>query len=183
MIDRRTMLLGGLASLAVPDLAAAQWGSRIDPIYLPRTVGFSGYSPGTVIVDTRSRFLYYMTGWRSARRYGIGVGRAGLAWSGRAVVGRKAKWPRWTPTASMIRREPHKYARWAGGMRGGPGNPLGARALYLYRGNRDTMYRIHGTNEPSSIGRAVSSGCIRMANDHVRELYNLVDVGTPVVVL
>ena len=183
MIDRRTLLLGGLATLAVPDVALAQWGRRIDPRYLPRTVSFSGYPPGTVIVDTRRRFLYYMTGWRSARRYGIGVGRAGLAWSGRATIGRKARWPRWTPTASMIKREPHKYARWAGGMAGGPRNPLGARALYLYRGGRDTMYRIHGTNEPWTIGRAVSSGCIRMVNEHVMELYNLVGRGTPVVVL
>jgi lipoprotein-anchoring transpeptidase ErfK/SrfK len=182
MIDRRTMLLGGLASLAVPDVAAAQWGHAIDPVHLPRTLAFSGYEPGTVIVDTRHRFLYYMTGWRTARRYGIGVGRAGLAWSGSAVIGRKAEWPRWTPTANMIRREPHKYARWAGGMSGGPRNPLGARALYLYSGGRDTMYRIHGTNEPGTIGRAVSSGCIRMVNAHVEELYRLVPVGTRVVV-
>lgn len=183
MIDRRTVLLGGLAALFLPDAASAQWGRGIDPAYLPRTVRFSGHPPGTIVVDTRRRYLYYVTGWRSARRYGIGVGRAGLAWSGTAVIGRKAEWPRWTPTKNMIRREPHKYARWANGMRGGPGNPLGARALYLYRNGRDTMYRIHGTNEPQTIGRAVSSGCIRMVNDHVKELYNLVPVGTPVVVL
>ena len=111
------------------------------------------------------------------------VGRAGLAWKGTAKVGRKAKWPRWTPTKNMIRRQPRKYARYAGGVPGGPSNPLGARALYLYRNGRDTMYRIHGTNQPRSIGRAVSNGCIRMLNAHVKDLYRRVPVGARVVVL
>ncbi|MBZ0229326.1 MAG: L,D-transpeptidase, partial [Bauldia sp.] len=113
----------------------------------------------------------------------VGVGRAGLVFRGEAVVGRKAEWPSWRPIDNMIRRSPAKYARYAGGVPGGPNNPLGARALYLYRDNRDTMYRIHGTNEPQSIGRSVSNGCIRMINDHVIELYDQVPVGTPVTVL
>ena len=118
-----------------------------------------------------------------AIRYGIGVGKEGLAWSGRARVGRKAAWPRWTPTASMIRREPERNARWAGGMEGGLSNPLGARALYLYDNGRDTMYRIHGTTEPWSIGQSVSSGCIRLFNQDIIDLYSRVPVGSPVVVL
>ena len=152
--------------------------------YLPQTVPFSSrYAVGTVVVDPRKRFLYLVQGGGRARRYGVGVGRAGLAWAGSARIGRKAKWPRWTPTKNMIRREPQKYAKYAAGLPGGPGNPLGARALYLYRGKRDTYYRIHGTNQPWSIGQAVSSGCIRMLNDHVADLYERVPVGARVVVL
>jgi lipoprotein-anchoring transpeptidase ErfK/SrfK len=117
-----------------------------------------------------------------ARRYGVSVGKAGLAFRGSAKIARKAKWPRWTPTKSMIAREP-KYAKYADGMPGGRNNPLGARALYLYKNGRDTYYRIHGTNQPWSIGRSVSNGCIRMLNQHVTELYNLVPVGTRVHVL
>jgi lipoprotein-anchoring transpeptidase ErfK/SrfK len=105
------------------------------------------------------------------------------AFSGTAEVGRKAKWPRWQPTDNMIKRQPEKYARYAEGVAGGGGNPLGARALYLYRNGRDTYYRIHGTTEPSSIGKAVSNGCIRMINDHVVDLYDRVPLGTPVIVL
>src|SRR5262249_4063387 len=115
-------------------------------------------------------------------RYGVGVGRAGMSMRGTAYVARKAKWPTWAPTESMIRREP-RYARYAGGMPGGPNNPLGARALYLYRGSTDTMYRIHGTNQPRSTGQAMSSGCIRMLNDHVEQLYEKAAVGTLVVIL
>ena len=113
---------------------------------------------------------------------GIGVGKAGLAFKGTANVGRKAEWPRWQPTANMIAHSPKKYARFAKGMPGGPKNPLGARALYLYRNNRDTFYRIHGTTEPSSIGKSVSNGCIRMINDHVIDLFERVPVGATVVV-
>jgi len=102
---------------------------------------------------------------------------------GKAVVGRKAEWPSWRPTDNMIRRSPKKYKRFDRGVPGGPNNPLGARALYLYRDGRDTMYRIHGTNQPSSIGRAVSNGCIRMINNHVIELYERVPVGENVVIL
>lgn len=136
-----------------------------------------------IVVDSKNKFLYLIENHEIARRYGIGVGRAGLAWKGRAKIGRKAPWPRWTPTKNMIRREPHKYARFASGVPGGPANPLGARALYLYRNGIDTLYRIHGTNDPSSIGRAVSSGCIRLLNDHIIDLYRRVSIGTKVVVL
>jgi lipoprotein-anchoring transpeptidase ErfK/SrfK len=115
-----------------------------------------------------------------ATRYGIAVGREGYGFSGSANVRRKAEWPGWTPTANMIRREPDVYGPYAGGMPGGLENPLGARALYLYRGNRDTMYRIHGTNSVSSIGRATSAGCIRLFNQDIIHLYDQVRPGAPV---
>ena len=138
--------------------------------------------PGTVIVSTGERRLYLVLDEGKARVYPIGIGRQGLTWKGRATVGRKAEWPRWRPTQTMIQREPEKYARYAAGMPGGPGNPLGARALYLYEGKRDTMYRIHGTNDPASVGRAVSSGCIRLLNAHISDLYERVGVGAAVIV-
>nr|WP_223385650.1 L,D-transpeptidase [Oricola cellulosilytica] len=156
---------------------------KLNPRFAPQIVSFSGYEPGMLVVDPRNHFLYHVTGRSRAMRYGVGVGKAGLAFRGSAVIGRKAEWPSWRPTDNMIRREPAKYARYANGVPGGPGNPLGARALYLYRGKRDTMYRIHGTNEPSSIGRSVSNGCIRMLNEHVMVLYDRVPVGTRVLVL
>jgi len=158
--------------------------SEVDPRFLRREVAYYGREePGTIVVDTAARYLYLVREGGRAIRYGIGVGKEGLAWSGRAVVGRKATWPRWTPTAAMIRREPERNARWAGGMAGGLDNPLGARALYLYKNGVDTMYRIHGTSEPWSIGQSVSSGCIRMFNQDVIDLYNRVPLGSPVVVL
>jgi len=186
MLDRRSFLLSAAAALlAVPEVASAapRKRFRLDPRFEAQSVPLRGYSPGTVVVDPRGRFLYYVTAPGRAIRYGVGVGRAGLAFKGRAVVGRKAEWPSWRPTDAMIRREPRKYARYAGGMPGGPRNPLGARALYLYKGGRDTMYRIHGTTDPGSIGRAVSNGCIRMLNEHVTDLYSRVPVGAPVVVI
>ncbi|WP_343207685.1 L,D-transpeptidase [Ancylobacter oerskovii] len=131
--------------------------------------------PGTVIVDTGARFLYLLQGGGRALRYGIGVGREGFAWSGAERISRKAEWPSWTPPAEMHARRPGLPER----MEGGPDNPLGARALYL--GN--TLYRIHGTNEADSIGRAVSSGCIRMRNDDVIDLYGRVRIGTLVRVI
>ncbi len=134
-------------------------------------------------VDTGKHFLYLVESYGSARRYGIGVGKAGRSLKGEAVVERKAKWPSWRPTANMIRREPGKYAKYAAGVPGGPGNPLGSRALYLYRNGRDTMYRIHGTTEPSSIGRSVSNGCVRMINVHVEDLFERVPLGTRVIIL
>lgn len=137
--------------------------------------------PGTIVVDTPRRFLYLVMEGGRAMRYGVGVGKEGLDWGGRAIIGRKAAWPGWTPTASMIARDP-RNAEWAGGMPGGPENPLGARALYLYSGGRDTLYRLHGTNEPWSIGQAVSSGCVRLLNHDIIDLHDRVPVGTPVVV-
>jgi len=156
----------------------------LDPLYEPQQVAFvSAFSPGTVIVDTGNRFLYLVETDSVARRYGIGVGKAGLAWAGTAEVGRKAEWPFWKPTRKMIRRNPRKYRRYARGLHGGRNNPLGSRALYLYRNGEDTFYRIHGTTEPWTIGKAVSNGCIRMVNEHVEELYERVPKGTKVVVL
>lgn len=191
MINRReifTIGLAGLASIQLPEIAYAhnsrkKKNFRLDKVYEPQTVKFRGYKRGTIVVDPSNHFLYLVEGFGKARRYGVGVGRAGLAFKGSAKIKRKAKWPSWTPTANMIKREPHKYKKYAGGVPGGPENPLGARALYLYRGNRDTYYRIHGTTQPDSIGRSVSNGCIRMINDHVIDLYNRVPVGTTVVVL
>ncbi|MGE0847198.1 MAG: L,D-transpeptidase [Flavobacteriaceae bacterium] len=139
------------------------------------------YAPGTIVVDTKSRHLYFVEAEGKAIRYGIGVGRAGFAWSGNAKIGAKQKWPTWTPPAAMIGRQPY-LRKYASGMPGGPQNPLGARAMYLYSGGRDTMYRLHGTNEPYSIGTAVSSGCIRMLNEDVADLYERAKVGTRVVV-
>ncbi len=158
--------------------------SEVDPRFLRREVAYYGREePGTIVVDTTARYLYLVREGGRAIRYGIGVGKEGLAWSGRARVGRKAAWPRWTPTPAMIRREPERNAKWAGGMEGGLDNPLGARALYLYDNGVDTMYRIHGTTEPWSIGQSVSSGCIRMFNQDIIDLHSRVPVGSPVVVL
>ncbi|GGK40060.1 L,D-transpeptidase [Salinarimonas ramus] len=143
----------------------------------------TGEPAGTITVDTNERFLHLSLGGGQAMRYGIGVGKEGLAFAGRATIARKAAWPRWTPTANMIRREPERYGPYAGGLPGGLENPLGARALYLYEGGRDTLYRIHGTNEPWSIGRAVSSGCIRLFNQDIIDLHRRVPTGTRVMVL
>jgi lipoprotein-anchoring transpeptidase ErfK/SrfK len=132
-------------------------------------------APGTIIIDTAHTFLYLTLGDGKALRYGIGVGREGFTWSGVETIARKAEWPDWIPPAEMVARQPY-LPRWVGG---GPGNPLGARALYL--GN--TEYRIHGTNDPTTIGKRVSSGCIRLRNEDIIDLYNRVDVGTKVIVL
>ena len=134
---------------------------------------------GTVVIDTSSRHLYLVEPNGRAMRYGIGVGRQGFAWHGTAAIKRKAEWPGWTPPGDMLKRRPDLPLH----MEGGIENPLGARALYLYQGNRDTMFRIHGTNEPDTIGQAVSSGCIRMMNGDVIDLYQRVPIGTKVVVL
>ncbi len=185
MFSRRKFMLGVLSSALLPaSMARAHQASfTLDPRFEPQAVRFSGYSPGTIVVDPRNHFLYLQTDPETARRYGVGVGRAGLAFRGSATIGRKAKWPPWTPTKNMIRRNPARYAKYARGVAGGPGNPLGSRALYLYREGRDTLYRIHGTTEPSSIGRSVSNGCIRMINAHVEDLYERVQVGAKVVVI
>lgn len=143
----------------------------------------TSHPKGTVVVDTPNKYLYYVLGGGKAVRYGVGVGRAGLALRGNAYVGRKAKWPSWTPTPTMMARDPETMRPYANGMAGGPNNPLGARALYLYRNGNDTMFRIHGTNQPESIGLAMSSGCIRMLNHDVVDLYERVPTGARVVVL
>ena len=141
--------------------------------------------PGTVVVDTRNYYLYHVEPGGMAMRYGVGLGRAGFAWSGRARIAWKRKWPTWTPPESMIRREP-QLRRWSadnGGMPPGLTNPLGSRALYIFQGNRDTLYRLHGTPEVRSIGRAVSSGCVRLVNQDVIHLYDRVKPGSTIVVV
>lgn len=156
---------------------------KIKPELRRTEVAYEGsYAPGTIIVDTPARRAYYILGDGRAMRYGVGVGREGLAFAGNAYVGRKGEWPSWTPTENMQRRE-ERYRKLAGGMPGGPNNPLGARAMYLYRGGGDTHFRIHGTNQPQSIGLAMSSGCIRMMNHDVIDLYSRVEVGARVVVI
>ena len=175
-------LLGGQAEpVSAPYTAvAASYApeeSRPAPTRIPReVVDFNGaYAAGTVIVSTSERRLYFVLPGHKAVKYGIGVGRAGFDWSGSQTISRKQEWPEWIPPAEMIQRRPDlpRY------MAGGPENPLGARAMYLGA----TLYRIHGSNEPDTIGTAVSSGCIRMLNEDVVDLYDRVKVGTPVVVL
>jgi lipoprotein-anchoring transpeptidase ErfK/SrfK len=136
--------------------------------------------PGTIVVDTFARKLYLVGEGGTATRYPIAVGREGLSFRGNGVVGRKAEWPSWQPTANMIRTRPDLYAAYAGGLPGGLENPLGARALYLYRGGRDTMFRIHGTADNASVGHATSAGCIRLFNQDAIDLYNRVPGGTRV---
>ena len=149
---------------------------QIDPRYLPTVVDYHGpHKAGTIIINTDERYLYLVNNDGTARRYGVGVGRPGFEWAGTHKVTRKAEWPGWTPPAEMRERQPGLPLH----MEGGPRNPLGARALYL----GSTLYRIHGSNEPWSIGHAVSSGCIRMRNQDVKDLYERVRVGTKVVVL
>ncbi|MGC2774334.1 MAG: L,D-transpeptidase [Bradyrhizobium sp.] len=135
--------------------------------------------PGTIIVDTDARFLYYVLPDRKAIRYGVAVGEEAMAFSGVATVGKLAEWPDWVPTAEIQARLGPYPKRVAGG----PANPLGARAIYLYEGNKDSLYRIHGTNQPEYIGQAISSGCIRMTNTDVADLYGRVQMGSTVVVL
>ena len=155
---------------------------RIDPrFYRQQVPNPTGQPAGTVVVDPDAHFLYLVGGDGMAMRYGVGVGREGFGWHGTATIKRKAAWPTWTPPSDMVARDP-KAAKYAGGMPGGPGNPLGARALYLYQGNRDTLFRLHGTIEPESIGKSMSSGCIRLLNQDIIDLYNRVPAGTRVVV-
>lgn len=154
--------------------------SKFDPQYLPQTVAYeSKEKPGTIVIDTNNRFLYLVTGNGEARRYGVGVGKPGFEWAGAHKVTRKAEWPSWTPPQEMISREAAKGHYLPARMDGGPENPLGARAMYL----GSTLYRIHGTNAPWTIGYAVSSGCIRMRNEDVVDLYEHVKVGTKVIVI
>ena len=139
-------------------------------------------APGTIVIDTHGPFLYLVEGDGKATRYGIAVGREGFGWTGTGTIVRSAKWPRWTPPPEMIERDPH-LAKWKDGQPGGVTNPLGARALYINIGGRDSGYRIHGTNTPSSIGWAASSGCFRMLNQDVIDLYDRVHMGAKVIVL
>jgi lipoprotein-anchoring transpeptidase ErfK/SrfK len=148
-----------------------------DPIFARYEIADpTGEAPGTIVVDTKERQLYFVLSNKKAVRYGVTVGDEAFGWTGTASIARKAEWPNWNPPAEMVRRWPHVRA-----MEGGPANPLGARALYLSERGRDTLYRIHGTNEPEKIGQAVSSGCIRMRNIDVVDLYGRVKVGAKVI--
>ncbi|MDJ0614072.1 MAG: L,D-transpeptidase [Rhizobiaceae bacterium] len=151
----------------------------IDPQFLPRTINYeSSHKPGTILINTQTRHLYLILGDGKARRYGVGVGKQGFEWSGSEKITRKAEWPSWRPPAEMIAREREKGRELPTFMEGGPANPMGARALYL----GSTLYRIHGTNQPWTIGQAVSSGCIRMRNEDVMDLYERARIGAKVIV-
>ncbi|QCI98637.1 L,D-transpeptidase [Agrobacterium larrymoorei] len=153
---------------------------RTDPQFLPQMVNYqTKEAPGTIVIDTPSRFLYLVMGDGKARRYGVGVGKPGFEWAGTHKVTRKTEWPSWTPPKEMITREAAKGHYLPAFMEGGPENPMGARAMYL----GSTLYRIHGTNQPWTIGSNNSSGCIRMRNEDVTDLYERVTVGTKVIVI
>ncbi|GAA0776358.1 L,D-transpeptidase [Roseibium denhamense] len=162
----------------------------IDPKVLPpqyrrqRVAYPTDEEAGSVVVDTARFYLYLVEPSGTAMRYGVGLGRQGFEWSGRARIAWKRPWPTWTPPDDMIAREPHleQYSVRNGGMPPGLGNPLGARALYIFQGNVDTLYRLHGTNEPHSIGQAVSSGCVRLINQDVIDLYDRVRSGAAILV-
>ncbi|MDQ0318489.1 lipoprotein-anchoring transpeptidase ErfK/SrfK [Pararhizobium capsulatum DSM 1112] len=155
----------------------------IHPRYRRREVAYPGSEPpGTIVVDTASRYLYLVEAGGQATRYGVAVGEEGLSFKGEATIGRKAEWPSWKPTEDMIERKP-RLAKYADGVPGGPLNPLGAAALYLYQNGQDTLFRLHGTNAPWSIGHAVSNGCIRLTNTNIVDLYSRVHIGTRVVVI
>ena len=184
-MHRRTLLLSSLATLAAPSIASA---FTLEQKFRPQLVAMKpDLAPGQILVLPRAHFLYFVSAPGEAMRYGVGVGKAGLEFSGDAVIQAKREWPDWRPTDEMIEREPDRYAKFAEDEKyrqpGGPKNPLGARALYLFKDGKDTYFRIHGTTQPSSIGRSVSNGCIRMINEHVEDLYNRVPVGTPVTVI
>jgi len=156
---------------------------KVKPEFVPQDVEFTGYDPGTIVIDTSARRLYLVESAFTARRYAIAVGREGLQFKGTVAVGDKQEWPRWIPTLDMQKREPKHYGQYKDGMPGGGENPLGARAIYLYDGKKDTHLRIHGTIAPQSIGTSASNGCFRMINEHVMDLYSRVKIGTKVVII
>jgi len=173
------------ASFTVPAVKPG----KVDPAFLRKSVAYSTKEPlGTIVVDPAKHYLYFVEAGGRATRYGIGVGREGFAWSGEATIKSKQEWPDWYPPKEMIARRPDLKKQLAElqsglGMHGGPANPLGARAMYLWQGDRDTLFRIHGTNEPWTIGKSQSSGCIRMINQDAMDLYRKTSIGTRVVVL
>lgn len=203
MLTRRHFIITGTALFsapiagAIPTVAAAStwesWDAQVTPAnydpattnpwglnprFLPRTVEAKpGLRPGDIHVDAVARYLYFIKGDGTALRYGVAIARGNLYEPGTYTIGRKAKWPKWTPTPEMIKRDPQDYAQYADGMPGGPSNPLGSRAFYLYSGNRDTYLRIHGTPYPRSIGGRASSGCVRMVMAHIIGLYDQVSTG------
>lgn len=185
-LNRRSLLAMSLASLPVAGflLPTSPAGAAQPDPYQPVEVSIrDGFEVGSIIVVSDDFFLYHVIAPGKAIRYGVAVGTNELVWKGRATIGRKTEWPSWRPTDEMIERNPGAYAQYKDGMPGGPSNPLGARALYLYDANgNDTAIRIHGTNDPASIGRAVSNGCLRMRNEAVMDLFEKVAIGTPVYV-
>jgi len=202
MLTRRHFIMTTTALFSAPILANAapgpsqwaKWDARVTPPdfdpatsnpwgfharFLPtRVEANSGLRPGDIHVDAIARYLYHIEDGGTAMRYGVAIGRNDLYEPGTYTIQRKAKWPRWTPTPAMIKREPESYAQYADGMDPGPRNALGSRALYLYRGNRDTYLRIHGTPLPRSIGTRASSGCVRMVMAHINQLYPNVAIGS-----
>lgn len=176
----RRDFLTGLAALAATPVAATQ----IPVEFQPQLVSVNrAFQPGQIHVNTAQKFLYLTLGGSQAIRYGIAVGAQGRAFKGQATISRKAEWPSWTPTRNMIRLEPSVYGPYAAGLPGRhPQNPMGSRALYLFRDGRDTLFRIHGTHQPWTIGQSFSSGCIRLTNDHIADLYARVPRGTQVFV-
>jgi lipoprotein-anchoring transpeptidase ErfK/SrfK len=189
----RSGLFGALAIGVLAGLpgctAAPPPTLQADPIWARKVVAYpSPEPPGTIIVDPGAHFLYLVQPGGQAIRYGVGVGAEGFGWSGMATIHNKQEWPDWYPPAEMLERKPelkpHMVQLQSGlGMPGGPDNPIGARAMYLWQGNKDTLYRIHGTNDPTTIGTNVSSGCIRLTNEDIVDLYNRTPVGTKVIVL
>ncbi len=187
---RRGVVAGGLASLILPVLAAPALAATkqdratyvVPPEHQPAIVRLrDSFEPGQLLVDPNSFSLYWTLERKKAMRFIVGVGKGDLYIPGSFHIGAKKEWPSWTPTKEMIARDPGHYARWADGMPGGPTNPLGARALYLFDDVRgDTFLRIHGTPDPWTIGSAVSNGCVRLVNDHITQLYDMVPLGTPV---
>ncbi|MFC3612339.1 L,D-transpeptidase family protein [Lutimaribacter marinistellae] len=184
MITRRSFLAATTAAGVLPGLGMAQT-TEFDPT--PQYVRIKAdFAPGQLLVLPRSFYLYYVTEPRTAIRYGVGVGKAGLQFQGTATIDVKKEWPTWRPTEEMIERSPQTYGRFKDNdyvQPGGPDNPLGARALYLFQNGKDTFFRIHGTTQPETIGHAVSNGCIRMLNEHVIDLYDRVPIGTQVSVI
>lgn len=185
-----------LATPSVPEAyqARVDTGPNGEPVQIPairaaylternqrQQVPYNGpEAPGSIVVDPYARVLYHVQPGGQAMRYGVAVGRAGTGYAGTATIARKATWPSWRPTDNMIRTQPDLYAQFAGGLSGGLHNPLGPRALYLYEGGRDTYYRIHGTMDPSSVGKATSAGCIRLFNQDIMDLFGQVSNGTTV---
>jgi len=163
--------------------------SRIDPAFLRTQVAYArDEKPGTIVVDPGAHYLYLVEEGGTALRYGVGVGKEGFGWSGRAIIHDKQEWPDWYPPKEMVKRQPELEGRLTNlrsgiGVPGGPLNPLGSRAMYLWQNNKDTLYRIHGTNEPWTVGTSMSSGCIRMINQDAIDLYGRTPIGTKVVVL
>ena len=179
MITRRHFLNTAAATAGLAATSANAQGYLIPESQLPRVVRINrDYATGEVHVEPSNFKLYWMLGPGLAMEYSVGIGRAGLYESGDFIIQVKKEWPSWTPTPDMIERDPGSYAQYADGMDGGINNPLGARALYLFKNNRDTFLRIHGTNAPRTIGSAVSNGCVRLVNSHISDLYNRVPLRT-----